>query len=108
MNIACHYIAGEWVADGPLSESVDPATQAVLGQAHGGSAALANQAAAVARETFFTTDWAENPRARAAAMFAMADALEDARNEIADLVVAENGKIRAEAMGETMAARLNG
>ncbi len=104
MNIACHYIAGEWVADGPLADSVDPANLSVIGRAHGGSPALADQAVAVASETFFTTDWAENPRARAAAMFAIADALEAAKDEIADLVVAENGKIRAEAIGETMAA----
>ena len=97
-------IAGEWVAEGPLIESVNPADFSALGHGHGGNAALANQAAAVARQTFEETDWAENPRARSAALLKVADALEAAKDEIADLVVAENGKIRAEAMGETMAA----
>lgn len=103
MTLAQHHIAGEWLAEGPLCDSLNPADQSVLGQAHGGSAALANQACAAAKAAFFQTDWAENPRARAAALFAVADALEAAKDEIADLVVAENGKIRAEAMGETMA-----
>ncbi len=104
MGPARHFIAGEWVAEGPLGDSLNPADLTVLGQAHGGTAALADQACAAARDAFYQTDWAENPRARAAALFAVADALEAAKDEIADLVVAENGKIRAEALGETMAA----
>ncbi len=104
MATAKHFIAGEWVAEGPLTESINPADLSVLGHGYGGNAELAGQAAAAARRTFLETDWAENPRGRATALFAVADGLEAAKDEIADLVVAENGKIRAEAMGETMAA----
>jgi acyl-CoA reductase-like NAD-dependent aldehyde dehydrogenase len=102
---ARHFIGGEWVAsDGPLGDSVDPATLAVLGQYHPGSAALADQAAAVARQTFFASPWAQSPRLRAQALGEIAGRLEAAKDEIAALVVAENGKLRAEAVGETMAA----
>ena len=104
LDPARHYIGGDWIGDGPLDHSLNPATLASLGQYHRGSADLANAAAASARAAFFGTDWAHAPRLRAQAMLEIADRLEAAKDEIADLVVAENGKIRAEALGETIAA----
>lgn len=102
---ARHFIAGEWVAEGGVAEdSIDPSTFAALGRYYPGNAALADQAAKAAREAFFATAWAASPRLRAEALFEIADRLEAARDEIADLVTAENGKLRAEALGETMAA----
>ena len=102
---ARHFIDGTWIAnDTPPADSMNPASGATLGTYHTGSAALANQAAQVARITFFGTSWAQNPRLRAQALFEIADRLDAAKTEIADLVVQENGKLRAEAMGETMAA----
>ncbi|OSQ51943.1 aldehyde dehydrogenase family protein [Marivita geojedonensis] len=101
---ARHYICGHWIGDGPLADSVNPATLAPIGQYHPGSAALADSAAKAARDAFFSTDWAYAPRLRAQALLEIADRIEAAKDEIADLVVAENGKIRAEAIGETMAA----
>ncbi len=101
---ARHYIAGDWIADGPLADSLDPATLGRVGQFHLGSAALTDQAAAAARDAFFTSPWAASPRLRAQVMFEIADALFAAKDCIAALVVAENGKLRGEAMGETMAA----
>ncbi len=102
---ARHFIAGEWVAEGGTPEdSMNPATSGALGKYFPGSASLANAAAAAARIAFFETPWAQSPRMRAQALFEIADRLEAAKDEIADLVVAENGKIRAEALGETMGA----
>ena len=104
-GIARHFIAGAWVAEGgALQDSVNPSDFSVLGQYFPGSPTLANQAAQAARAAFFGTSWAQSPRLRAQALFEMADRLEAVKDEIADLVVAENGKIRAEALGETMAA----
>jgi betaine-aldehyde dehydrogenase len=101
--VAKNYIAGDWIAgDAPPGESVNPADGSVLGQYHPGSKSLVDEAAAVARRTFLTTSWAASPRLRAAMLFEFADRLEAARNELADLVVAENGKLRAEAIGEMM------
>lgn len=101
---ARHFIGGEWVGDGPLADSVNPATLAPLGQFHPGSAALAEAAASAARAAFFGSDWAANPRLRAQALLEIADNLDAAKDELVPLIVAENGKIRAEAIGETMAA----
>ncbi|MEM6634481.1 MAG: aldehyde dehydrogenase family protein [Pseudomonadota bacterium] len=102
---AQQFIAGEWVAGaGPQENSVNPANLSVVGQFHPGSRALADQAASAARAAFFQTDWAASPRIRAQAIYEIADRLAAAKDEIADLVVAENGKIRAEAIGETMGA----
>ncbi|MBF9031622.1 aldehyde dehydrogenase family protein [Rhodobacterales bacterium HKCCE3408] len=105
MTAARHFIAGSWI-DGtePLADSVNPADFSTVGQFHPGSADLAEQAASVAAETFRTSDWAHAPRLRAQALYEIAAALEAAKEEIVALCVAENGKLRAEAMGETMGA----
>ena len=105
MTEARHFIGGDWVAgDAPLADSVNPATLAPVGRFHPGSRTLADAACATARAAFFATDWAQAPRLRAQAMLEIADRLEAAKDAIADMVVAENGKLRAEAMGETLAA----
>jgi betaine-aldehyde dehydrogenase len=101
MTIARHYINGGWL-DGtaPLRDSVNPADGSVLGQFHPGSKALLDQAAANARETFFASAWAASPRLRAQVLFEFAERLEAAKDELIALIVAENGKLRAEAAGE--------
>src|SRR5690606_2610290 len=81
-----------------------PADRKVLGAYSPGTKTLTDQAVAVARDSFDNTNWAASPRIRAAALFEFADRLETAKDEIADLVVAENGKLRREALGETMGA----
>lgn len=101
---ASHYIAGEWIAEGELRESLDPATGKVIGHYHPGSAALADHAVAAAREAFDTTAWPASPRLRAQALGELADRLEEKRDAFIDLIVAENGKLRAEATGEMMGA----
>lgn len=103
-STARHYINGDWVAEGALADSVNPADDSVLGRFHTGSAALTNQAARIARQTFFGTSWAQAPRLRAQVLFELADRMDAAKDEIADLIVAENGKLRAEALGETIGA----
>jgi betaine-aldehyde dehydrogenase len=102
MSAARHWIGGQWITDGALSDSVNPANDAVLGQAHVGSAALAAQAAAEARRVFFGTTWSQAPRLRAQVLFEFADRLEAAKGPLADLIVAENGKLRSEALAEVM------
>jgi len=104
LTAARHYINGHWVNEGILAKSVNPADLSTLGSYHVGSAELTNQAAAVAREAYFRHDWAANPRLRAQVLFEIADRLEEEKETIADLVVCENGKLRNEAMGETLAA----
>lgn len=104
MTVAQNYVDGAWVhSDAPLQDSLNPATNAVLGQASPGSGAFVDAAAAAAKRAFFSTDWAASPRLRAQALFEIADRLEAAKDDIVDLIVAENGKLRSEALGETMA-----
>jgi betaine-aldehyde dehydrogenase len=101
MTVARHYIDGSWLeGTAPLRDSVNPADGSVLGQFHPGSRALLDQAAASARETFFASDWAASPRLRAQVLYEFADRLEAVKDELTDLIVAENGKLRAEAAGE--------
>lgn len=100
--LAKHYIDGQWLAEGPLGDSVNPADGSVLGQYHAGSAALAEQAAQAARAAFFGTPWQVSPRQRADALFQFADRLQESFDELAALIVAENGKLLAEARGELM------
>ncbi|WP_245749698.1 aldehyde dehydrogenase family protein [Palleronia marisminoris] len=103
--MARNWIKGEW-RDGAsaLLESINPADGSTVGSYHPGSRALADEAAWVAHQAFVEGTWAASPRQRSAALFEFADRLEAARNEIADLIVAENGKLRTEALGETMGA----
>lgn len=102
--IAGHLIGGEWLSDGATAESLNPADGTPVGRYALGSRALAEQACAAAREAFETTPWAASPRQRAAVLLEFADRLEAEVETVADLVVAENGKLRAEAVGETRAA----
>ena len=101
MKLARHYIDGEWRGgDAALRDSFNPADGSVLGQFHPGSKALADEAAQVARRAFSETGWTGSPRHRAQALCEFAERMEAAKEEITDLIVAENGKLRAEAAGE--------
>nr|CAD6610208.1 aldehyde dehydrogenase [Rhizobium sp. TCK] len=97
---ALNYIGGEWIAGTIRAESLNPADGSVLGIWYPGSEALAAQAVAQARMAFDKTPWSASPRQRAAALFELADRLEAVREELADLIVAENGKLKREALGE--------
>lgn len=99
---APHFINGDWVNEGDLGESVNPANDAVLGRYHSGSAGLVAEAARVARQTFFGSNWSQAPRQRAQALFEFADRMDARKDEIINLIVAENGKLRSEAFGEVM------
>ena len=77
-DLGHHYIAGAWRSDAPHgSHPVEnPSDRSVIGTAPDGSAELASEAVMAARTAFATTDWASNPRQRAAALLEFADILE--------------------------------
>jgi acyl-CoA reductase-like NAD-dependent aldehyde dehydrogenase len=105
MREARHLIAGEWIGGtSSLRESINPADGTIVGRFHPGSAALLDEAARAARDRFFSSAWTASPRQRAAALFEFADRLEATKEMIADLIVAENGKLKAEALGEIAGA----
>ncbi len=56
-EIAKHWIDGEWVGSETVSESVNPATGAVLGRWADGGEAEARAAIAAARRAFSTSAW---------------------------------------------------
>ncbi|PCI04260.1 MAG: aldehyde dehydrogenase [Hyphomicrobiales bacterium] len=105
MSVAKHFIGGEWV-EGLLTarESFNPANGESLGKYSPGDASLANEAIGHARRVFDEGSWAASPRLRAVALFELADQLEARREELIDLIVAENGKLRSEAIGEMIGA----
>ncbi|AXV18083.1 aldehyde dehydrogenase (plasmid) [Neorhizobium sp. SOG26] len=84
--------------------SLNPADRSPVGEVHGPDAAVAEQAVAAAVRGFRKGQWARSPRTRAAALNAMADAVAAIANDLIDLLVRENGKLRAEATGEVMAS----
>ena len=63
-EIAKHWIDGEWVGSETVSESVNPATGAVLGRWADGGEAEARAAIAAARRAFSTSAWSRD-RSRA-------------------------------------------
>ncbi len=101
---ALNYIGGAWIGGEPAADSLNPADGSILGSYRPGSGALAMQAVAAAREAFDRTGWSSSPRQRAAALYELADRLEAAKDELADLIVAENGKLKREAVGEMIGA----
>jgi acyl-CoA reductase-like NAD-dependent aldehyde dehydrogenase len=59
-EIVKHWIDGEWTGSGTVSESVNPATGAVLGRWADGGEAEARAAVAAARRAFDTSPWSRD------------------------------------------------
>jgi acyl-CoA reductase-like NAD-dependent aldehyde dehydrogenase len=72
-EIAKHWIDGEWTGSGTVSESINPATGAVLGRWADGGEAEARAAIAAARRAFDTSPWSRDRSLRHRALNEMAD-----------------------------------
>ncbi|TAL75612.1 MAG: aldehyde dehydrogenase family protein [Burkholderiaceae bacterium] len=107
MNIAKHYINGKWITaltgSGKTGDILNPATSELAAKYCDGTVAEIEAAVAAAKKAFFETSWRENARIRADVLLQFADNLEARKDEVADLLVTVNGKLRREALGETMA-----
>ena len=102
---AAHFIGGAWLpGPGAVYESLNPVDSQVVGTADAGTAETANEAIAAARLAFYGTDWASSPRRRAAALLEFADRMEAQQDLLAEVLLAEGGKLRAEAFGEIRSA----
>jgi acyl-CoA reductase-like NAD-dependent aldehyde dehydrogenase len=99
-EIARHWIDGEWVESGTVSESVNPATGAVLGRWADGGEAEARAAIAAARRAFDTSPWSRDRTLRHRALNEMADRFDARAQELGTLVTKENGKKIAEGLFE--------
>src|SRR5580704_1946652 len=103
-EIAKHWIDGQWVGSDTVSESVNPATGAVLGQWADGGEAEARAAIAAARRAFDTTSWSRDRVLRHQVLGEMADRFDAHADELGALVTKENGKILAQGMFESTTA----
>jgi betaine-aldehyde dehydrogenase len=99
-EIAKHWIDGEWVGSGTVSESVNPATGAMLGQWADGGEAEARAAIAAARRAFDTSSWSRDRGLRHRVLSEMADRFDAHAGELGRLVTKENGKKIAEGLFE--------
>jgi betaine-aldehyde dehydrogenase len=99
-EIAKHWIDGEWTGSGTVSESINPATGAVLGQWADGGEAEARAAIAAARRAFDTSPWSRDRSLRHRALSEMADRFDAHADELGTLVTKENGKKIAEGLFE--------
>jgi acyl-CoA reductase-like NAD-dependent aldehyde dehydrogenase len=99
-EIAKHWIAGEWTASDTVSESVNPATGAVLGRWADGGQAEARAAIAAARRAFDASPWSRDRGLRHRALSEMADRFDAQAEQLGTLVTRENGKKIAEGLLE--------
>src|ERR1700736_1703158 len=95
-EIAKHWIDGEWTGSDTVSDSVNPATGAVLGRWADGGEAEARAAIAAARPAFDTSPWSRDRSLRHQALNEMADRFDARAEELGTLVTKENGKKIAE------------
>src|ERR1700683_2175703 len=99
-EIAKHWIDGEWVGSGTVSESVNPATGAVLGRWADGGEAEARAAIAAARRAFATSPWSRDRGLRHRALTELAGRVDPHAEERGTRVTKENGKKIAEGLFE--------
>ena len=86
------FINGEWLHTDQLEAVINPATEAVIGEAPVGTAAHVEAALAAAYEAFHTGPWPRLPQhARQAKLTEFLDAIERRAPEIVALIVAEAG-----------------
>ena len=95
------YVAGEWrgASDGSRFDVLDPSNGELIASV--ASATVADAQAAVDAAEAAGDDWAATaPRARAAMLLRAYEIMMDRQDELAALIVRENGKAWADAIGE--------
>lgn len=101
---AQHWINGQWLPGTTGTATThNPADNNVVGEYALGNTELAREAVAVARLAFDEGSWSTSPRLRATVLLAYADRIAARQEELTDIIVAESGKLRAEAAHEVMA-----
>ncbi|HZT09343.1 MAG TPA: aldehyde dehydrogenase family protein [Chloroflexota bacterium] len=89
-----NYIGGEWRAatNGATLEVHDPGNGELVYRAPNSPVEDARTAVAAAKHAMETTDWGENPRKRATALYKLAQALKSSIDWLAPLLTREGGK----------------
>jgi betaine-aldehyde dehydrogenase len=104
VNLARHWINGEWQTSEKVGESRSPSTGEVLGHFADGGAEHALAAIRAARLAFDATCWSRDRENRARCLLEMADRLEERRDALALMLAREEGKLLAEATWEVGAS----
>ncbi len=104
MLTALQLISGQWLpsinGETRTGDAFNPATGEVAAHFSDGGVAEAQAAVAAALHAFENTAWRRSPRLRADVLLRFADRLEAKKEEVADMLVTLNGKLRREALGE--------
>ncbi len=94
---AYNWIGGVQRSEGPMSESIDPATYNVIGHYPDNGLLAARSAVAAAAQAFHATPWPHHHELRARVLEQLAQAFERNRDRLLDILSLENGKIKGEA-----------
>lgn len=99
-STARHLIAGRWISGGPTRESVNPATDEVLGTYFDGDLTVARSAIDAAAHAFAEGCWRSDRELRSRVLWDLADAVEDHFDRLATAITLENGKTLLQAKFE--------
>jgi betaine-aldehyde dehydrogenase len=92
VELARHWINGEWIGSSTVANSISPSTGEVLGQYSAGGRTEAASAIAAARNAFDNGTWAYDPQLRSRALLELADRLDERAEAIALTLSREMGK----------------
>lgn len=94
------YINGQWLSpkNGQTFSSIDPSNEQEIAQVAAASVEDAELAVQAARQAFDQTDWANQPKQRAAYLRAIAQEIRNQLDALAELEVRDNGKPLPEAV----------
>jgi betaine-aldehyde dehydrogenase len=104
---AMHWIGGQWLDSGEHRESINPATNEVIGSYAMGGRKEAEMAVKAALRAFRETDWKDNRSLRARVLNAMAARFEARAEQLTQLLATEVGKILPHARFETATVPFN-
>lgn len=104
-NIARDRKAFNWIngiqhCEGPMEDSIDPATHDVIGRYPNDGIAAAKAAVEAASNAFQKTAWRHDHELRARVLEQLANAFERNRDFLLEILTLENGKVRNEAAFE--------
>jgi aldehyde dehydrogenase (NAD+) len=100
-----NYINGKWVNGGghQIFETINPANEEILGQVHAAEVADVDRAVQAARDAF--RSWRLTPAPlRGELLFKVGDILKQKKEELADLLTKDMGKVISEARGDVQEA----
>lgn len=96
-SVALNWIDNQWVDNKNHKESFDPATGKVIGKYADGGKPEAEAAIIAAKKAFNHSGWKSNRQLRYKVINQLADLFESHHDRLVEMLMLENGKVRAEA-----------